>query len=397
MRFLLFILTSVTSVLAGPWIQVPPLGYAESVELPPKSLGHNKRALTNVTTTETTAWGATCTDLHIPISVERTTPYTLTLENYNVSILYEAAKRHVLVSNTYEIAGRLCIPAPRHRKRNLEDTIHVLVHGATFNKIMWDFPYKPEKYSYTKRANEEGYTTFAFDLVGAGNSTFPNGLMEANTGTFVEVTHQVIKKLRTTTTIGNKTWKRIIFGGFSIGGIVANSLAEKYPADVDLLLLHGISWDITWIYPAFLAGLQASASTIDPQRWGGLEPFYQTQTTRASRLAACFYGNYEAEITEWDWRLRDFDSLGAALTFTFHLVTAPKFKGPVFLGIGENDSTFCGGEKCSTAPYDIVKRFPEAKVHNVRVYKDTGHLVLLHKTGPQLIEDSLRFLKENGF
>ena len=43
----------------------------------------------------------------------------------------------------------------------------MLAHGATFNKQMWDFPYKKEKYSYVKAANEEGYATFAYDIVGS--------------------------------------------------------------------------------------------------------------------------------------------------------------------------------------------------------------------------------------
>lgn len=37
--------------------------------------------------------------------------------------------------------------------------------------------------------------------------------------------------------------------------------------------------------------------------------------------------------------MRDFDSLGAAITFVYHLVEAPQYTGPVFLGIGDRECT----------------------------------------------------------
>jgi len=40
-------------------------------------------------------------------------------------------------------------------------------------------------------------------------------------------------------------------------------------------------------------------------------------------------------MLSWLRQTRDFDTLGAAITFTYHLVKAPEYKGPVFLGIGD--------------------------------------------------------------
>lgn len=136
--------------------------------------------------------------------------------------------------------------------------------------------------------------------MGNGNSTFPNGLLEAQTQTYVETIHQTIQKLRRGE-IDGKKWENVIFVGFSIGAIVANSLAAQYPDDVDAIVLHGISWDISWIYPAFLSGLQAPAQQVDPERWGHIEAFYQTQSNREGRKAACFAGDYDPAILEHDW------------------------------------------------------------------------------------------------
>lgn len=135
---------------------------------------------------------------------------------------------------------------------------------------------------------------------GNGNSTFPDGLLEAQTQTYVENIHEVIQKLRRGEVDG-KQWKKIVFVGFSIGGIVANSLAQQYPDDVDAIVLHGISWDASWIYPAFLSGLQAPAQQIDPDKWGHVPATYQTQSTREGRITACFSGAYDPNILEVDW------------------------------------------------------------------------------------------------
>ena len=49
---------------------------------------------------------------------------------------------------------------------------------------------------------------------------------------------------------------------------------------------------------------------------------------------------YRTDIWVADNRqTRDFDTMGAAITFTYHLVEAPEFKGPVFLGIGRGTNT----------------------------------------------------------
>ncbi|KAL8680156.1 MAG: hypothetical protein Q9186_003623 [Xanthomendoza sp. 1 TL-2023] len=253
---------------------------------------------------------------------------------------------------------------------------------------------------------------------GSGNSSFPDGLREAQTQVFVETVHQVVQKIRKGDIDGRK-WDKVALVGFSIGAIVANSISAQYPLDLSAIVLHGVSWDPSWIYPAFLSGLQQPAAQIDPDRWGQVPPQYQTQPTREARLTACFYGSFDPGVLEHDFNQRDFDSLGAAMTLTYHLVHAPEYQGPVFLGIGESksyagvqrvhqilllmlrypvdDSTFCGGTKCIGQPYEVYNRYPKATDHVVKVYKETGHLVLFHRAGLQLMEDSLHFLEAHGF
>lgn len=334
-----------------------------------------------------------CHDFDVSTSVQRTTQHSFVNRNYDADVLISLANKEILVSNTYQMSSRLCEPT---RDNAHSDTLQLLIHGASFNKNMWESQYEPETYNWVQRMNREGYYTLAVDLIGNGNSTFPDGLLEAQTQTYVETTHDLIGQIRNGA-IGGKKWKKIVLVGFSIGAIVANSVAQQYPEDLDGIVFHGISWDPSWIYPAFLSGLQAPAQQIDPEKWGHIQPYYQTQSSREGRKVACFAGAYDEEILEYDWNTRDFDSLGAAMTFVYHLVDAPQYKGPVFLGIGDRDSTFCGGEFCGSQPYALYDKFPQAMDHVIKVYPETGHLILFHHSAPALIKDTLRFLAEHGF
>jgi len=252
----------------------------------------------------TTTTPPSCHDFTIPISVEATASQKFGADiGYSAEVLYALAGKKILVSNTYDISARLCVPTTTDGDDvETDKPIQLLVHGATFNKNMWDVPYQPDKYNWIHRmTGQEGYPTLAIDLPGNGNSTFPDALLESQTQTYVESVHQVIRKMRTTDEVGGRQWDKIVFVGFSIGAIAANSLAAQHPEDSDAIVLHGISWDPSWIYPAFLAGLQAPAQQVDPEKWGHLEPFYQTQSTREGRLAACFAGEYDPGAVELDW------------------------------------------------------------------------------------------------
>ncbi|KAI0103348.1 Alpha/Beta hydrolase protein [Nemania sp. FL0031] len=335
-----------------------------------------------------------CQDLRIPVSVEKTAIGEFGGGVYNDEILFALAGRKILVSNTYEMSARLCMP--ENSESPHADTLQLLVHGASFNKHMWDSEYKPERYSWVQRMSQEGYPTLAIDLIGSGNSTFPDGLFEVQTQMYVETVHHLVQKLRNGDVEGRK-WEKIVLVGFSIGGMMGTSLAQQYPDDFDALVLHAISWDISWIYPAFLSGLQLPAQQVDPEKWGHIPAVYQTQSTRDGRRVACFAGTYEEGAVEWDWQTRDFDTLGAAITFTFHLVEAPQYNRPVFLGLGDQDSTFCGGQFCREQPYAVYKKFPKASAIDMKRYEKTGHLILYHYSGLQLIADTLDFLSMHGF
>ena len=132
---------------------------------------------------------------------------------------------------------------------------------------------------------------------------------------------------------GGKKYK-VVYIGFSIASVYGVSLASQYPNAVDAMMLHGFTWNITDAYPGFLSGLQVPVNSLEKSEWKHLQAYYQTQPTAVTRESVCFYGDYDQGLLPTDFKLRDMDSLGQAVSFGFHLVQAPDFKGPFFLANG---------------------------------------------------------------
>ena len=58
--------------------------------------------------------------------------------------------------------GQLCYRGDRE-----PGTVQLLVHGATYNHLYWNFPYGNGYYSYVDAATAAGYATFDIDRIGA--------------------------------------------------------------------------------------------------------------------------------------------------------------------------------------------------------------------------------------
>ena len=70
----------------------------------------------------------------------------------------------------YHIYGELCNPAS-----GASGTVQLLVPGGTYGHIYWDFPtVDGVAYSYRQAANAAGYSTFAIDNLGTGQSSHPD-------------------------------------------------------------------------------------------------------------------------------------------------------------------------------------------------------------------------------
>ena len=163
--------------------------------------------------------------------------------------------------------GQLCYRGDRE-----PGTVQLLVHGATYNHLYWNFPYGNGYYSYVDAATAAGYATFDIDRIGAGNSSHPPSASLDLTAGAVAL-HDAVTALRSGAVDGH-AFRHVIAVGHSIGSVEIWLEAARYH-DVDAVIvtgaLHALSPDIG----ALQSDLYPAAD--DPAFAGsGLDPGYLT-------------------------------------------------------------------------------------------------------------------------
>lgn len=291
--------------------------------------------------------------------------------------------------------GELCRPTGQAR------AVQLLVHGASYNHLYWDWPLDPARYSYVRRALAAGYATFNVDRLGAGASTRPASEL-LSPEHHAQALHGVIAQLRSGA-IGGNAFQRVIWVGHSFGSLYGWLEADTY-ADVDAFVLTGTTHVIK---PSGLNTAIADTypAQLDRKFQGlGLDGGYLTSVP-GTRGAQFYYApGADRTIIAADELLKDLTS-GAELGQGIPLLssappeTAPSraIKVPTLLVLGAQDALFCGppdGLVCTAqnlraqeAPYYS----PEARL-DVRVVSDTGHSLQLHRSASRTSDEILAWL-----
>ncbi len=176
--------------------------------------------------------------------------------------------------------GQLCTPASR-----TPTTVQLLIHGGTYNRLYWDLPYQPERYSYQRDMASHGYATFAVDRLGAGQSTKPPSVTLLDR-VEAESIHQIIGHLRAGR-VGGVRFDRVILVGHSLGSGVVTVEAATYH-DVDGVILTGTSHQVSPVELAKSLAIYLHPVTLDPQlRKNVSDPGYFT--TRPGLRGPVFY------------------------------------------------------------------------------------------------------------
>ena len=246
----------------------------------------------------------------------------------------------------YTVRGQLCTPGGTAKP----DTVQVLVPGATYSDIYWNFPYDPAQYSYVRAMVGAGYATLAFDPVGFGQSSHPlSALVTIETDAYV--THQVIQAARNGTF--GPTFSHVILVGHSMGTAVAWREAAAYH-DINAMIASGNSHHQSLVttlktplitYPAFM----------DP-RFSGLhlDPGYFT--TRPGARIDVFYNSADASraVVSEDEKTKDVVSLTFLATYFAEDVDldTSRIHVPVLIANGQKDALMCtglGADDCSNS------------------------------------------------
>jgi pimeloyl-ACP methyl ester carboxylesterase len=269
------------------------------------------------------------------------------------------------------IVTELCLPAPPGGR-----VIHVLASGATYGPLAWDFPYQPERYSYVRALNEAGIATLNVDRLGIGRSSHPNS-GAVTTSAHIAIYHQLIQRLRDGAF--GATFDKVVIVGHSYGAVITYGLANRYPADVDGVIITGLQHEFD---KAFLQGFWANLHPANEEggRFAGLDRGYLT--SRPGQRGAYYrQETVDPKVVQLDEETKETFTTADARTFPPVMGESQGITAPVLDVVGQYDAWFCANEPCSTqrgTPSREHRWFPATPCFEQFVLPDAGHDINLH-------------------
>ncbi len=287
--------------------------------------------------------------------------------------------------------GQLC-----YRGSQEPATVQLLVHGASYNHLYWNFPYGNGYYSYVDAATAAGYATFDIDRIGDGNSSHPPSADVDLTSGAIAL-HDAVTALRTGAVDGH-AFQHVIMVGHSLGSVEAWIEAGTYH-DVNAVIITGALHAINPNLPE-LAASDVYPAVDDPKfASSGLDDGYIT--TVPGTREALFYDPATADpaVVALDEATKDTSTVGE-LDGLLVLESEPvseqpstEISVPVFVIVGADDNIFCTGVtayNCASAAsvQSFESQYYSPAAHlKVAVVPDTGHDLALSTTAP--ITDAL--------
>lgn len=300
---------------------------------------------------------------------------TGTCQSFNVPVALSVGQ-----SPQYTIYGELCNPPT-----GSAHAVQLLVPGATYGHVYWDFPYQPQTYSYVRALNAAGYSTFNIDRIGSGQSSHPPlNLVDVTMETDAYVTHEIVQDLRSGL-IGNQQFARVLIVGHSLGSAVVWIEAGTYH-DVDGVIITGLVHHLNTskLIDIFSTFYPAS---LDP-RFSGDGYGTQYLTTEPGTRGRDFYYQPGADpnVITTDEATKETTPDGEVATFAPVLIDgiSALIMVPVLLVVGQQDSIVCGqlATDCNSAATvrhaETPYYSPQAQL-NVAVIPNVGHDLNLHK------------------
>lgn len=302
---------------------------------------------------------------------------------------------------------------------NASAPLEFLIHGIGFDSTYWNFPIMPQNYSYSMLANDMGYSTFAIDRLGTGNSSHPMSSV-VQTATHVEIVRQLTMMLRNGS-LTNTTHDTIVHVGHSYGSAISNALVAQYPTISDGLVLTGYSAKAPGLSLFFAGSDLQIASQAYPDRFGSgmLKMVNSTSgtttnvsknldngyliTSNAAADQLLFFDTpyFDEAVLEAAERTKQTVTVAEGLTIGNSM--APKFAGPVYVVTGSDDLPYCAGNcyavngtNLTSIPQDVSKLFPMSSKFATYIPLKTGHAVQLHPTAMQTDMQIHKWLAMNG-
>ena len=240
-------------------------------------------------------------------------------------------------TDTYQVVGTLCSRGPAAGR-----TVQVLLHGSTYARYYWDFPFQPQHYSYVRKATRRGYATFNLDRIGNGASDKPDGnAVDLDANAFV--VHQVVEALRDGD-VGGTAFDKVMVVGHSMGSFTALNYAGTFPGEADGIILTGFLHDVNFDFVNSVLVPALYPATLDP-KFAGQFPALDYLTTLPDTRGLFYYEpNVNATVLAIDESLKETTTVGELNTGPAIVFDPISFQveGPVQVVLGEFDFIFCG-------------------------------------------------------
>ena len=269
------------------------------------------------------------------------------------------------------VLTRLCAPAPPAGR-----VLHVLISGATYGSLAWDFPYQPERYSYVRALNRAGVATLNVTRLGMADSSHPDSA-DVNIDSHIFIFHQLISAARSGAL--GVTFDKVVIVGHSYGSVIAYGVGNRYPHEVDGVIITGLQHEFD---PAFLREFWAMLHPANEEggRFAELDSGYLTSRPGQRHL---YYRSEAADpkVIALDEATKETFTTADARTFPPVMGESKGIRAPVLDVIGEFDRWFCAGQSCS-GPASTTSRsrgsYADDICYEQYVIPGAGHDVNVH-------------------
>lgn len=318
------------------------------------------------------------------------------------------------VSGTYNISGRYCTPTatPAGAPASRSKTLQVLLHGIPYNKDYWQglhFPDNAKRYSWVDYATAQGYPVLSVDNLGKGNSSKPDAITVCQQALETELIREVILKARTGQIPQVPRADKVVFVGHSVGSVLGNGIATRYPKAFDAAILTGYTHTLAQSVIGLLLDVIEPASIQNPSKFGSLSPAYLTFASVEGKRNTYYSaeGDFDPALPQYDISTaQDTVTLGEILTAFTGEQRAPDFHGDVFVVTGNQDALFCSlGSRAITTP-DCGSGNSSLPARSKDFWPNAnydyfipvgGHAVTLHYSAQEQFKQSHDFLAKSGY
>jgi pimeloyl-ACP methyl ester carboxylesterase len=224
------------------------------------------------------------------------------------------------------------------------------------------------------------------------------------------ILHDITTKLRNGQLSFAPKADRVIFVGHSLGSVVGNGVATKYPADFDSMIMTGYSNTLLQAVPGLLLAAAIPAQLQNPAKFGSLPPGYLAFDSPVGKVNSYYAeeGSYSPALAEYDFAHQDTVTVGQIITAFSGLQRADQYKGDVLVLTGAEDAFFCGptgtrtlgpqscGVGADSIPAKSKSFFPNANF-DYYLAPNTSHATTLHYSAPGNLKRAHDFLAANGY